>query len=91
MQYLFVKVDFLEVLVEISRESCGLEFILGVVGKALLVELALEVLECEGIVEDGHVASGGSVEIGSLLQRGCQRGGSHQAHQDRHGTHDVLL
>jgi len=44
--------DFHEIRVERVREAGGDEVGLGVVGYALSVECVLEVLECEGIVED---------------------------------------
>lgn len=49
---LFVKVDLLEVLVEWIRKASSDKLGLGIVGKTLLVEFALEVLQGQGIVED---------------------------------------
>lgn len=67
--HLLILVDGLQVVVELVRAAGHVEVGLGVVGQALLVELALEVLEGQRVVEDGDIASWRRVEVGALLQR----------------------
>lgn len=49
---LFVGVDLLEIVVEWIRIAGSDELGLGEVGKAFLIELALQILQGQGIVED---------------------------------------
>ena len=68
--YLLVSPDLLQVVVEALIEPGGGKVSLGVVLEALLVELALEILECQGIVEDINVPVG---QGGSPLGDGAGR------------------
>lgn len=65
--YLLIFVDGLEVVVEVVWAACLMKVGRGVVRQAFFVELALEVLECQCIVEDGGVTSWRRVEVGPLL------------------------
>ena len=63
----------------------------GVVRETLLVELALKVLERQGIVQDGRVAAVGRVEVGTLHHRGRSRGaGRRKGQKSRRVTHGWL-
>lgn len=52
------------------------EFILGVVGNTLLIELALEVFQRQGIVKDCDVTTGRCVEVSPLVKQRYGHGGS---------------
>lgn len=63
---LFVIVDLLEIVVEWIGKAGSDELGLGVVGKAFLVELALQILQGQGIIEDydkGSVSVNGPVML----------------------------
>ena len=67
--HLLIKVYLFQVLVEIARESSFAEVIFGVVCETLLIELSLEILEGQGIVENGNVTSWRRVKIGTWFDR----------------------
>lgn len=71
--HLLIKVYFLQILVEILGEPGLAEIAFGVVREALLIELSLEILECQGIVEDGDITSWRRIEIGAWLKRSRDR------------------
>lgn len=66
--HLLIKVYLLQVLVKFAREPCLAEVSLGVVRKTLLIELSLEILKCQGIVEDGDITSWGRIKVGPWLE-----------------------
>ncbi len=60
---LLIVIDLLQVSIERIREASSNELRLRVVGQTFLVELALKILECKSIVQDGNVPSWRSVEV----------------------------
>ena len=60
---LLIIVDLLQVVIEGIRKSGSDEIGLSIVGQTLLIELALKVLECQSIVQNGNIASRGRIEV----------------------------
>lgn len=71
--HLLIEINFLQILVKVLGEPGLAEIAFGVVRQALLIELSLEILECQGIVEDGDITSWRRIEIGAWLKRSRDR------------------
>lgn len=71
--YLFIKVDVLEIVIQLLGEPGSVQLLLGIVRQPFLIELPLEILECQGIVENRDITSRGRGEISSFLEGGCKR------------------
>lgn len=66
--HLLIEIYFLQILVKVLGEPGLAEVALGVVRQALLIELSLEILECQGIVEDGDITSWRRIKISAWLE-----------------------